>query len=130
MKQRPEVYVNDWFKKDKYHEDVIFPVPQKCGRIVTDTEDIAQFTKQLRRPKESRRKSAEEPARSGNARLDTVNCNNCDGQSHNYKGCSKKLRSDLELRKRNIEVGNEVSLREKTCCLCFNFDTYLSLQRN
>jgi hypothetical protein len=108
-KLRPEEFVHQWLKKNKYmatYQHIIYPVPGRHAWVATQTEDIAppKFTRQPGRPKKARRKSKDEPTISGHARLETVTCDNCKLQGHNYRDCGKKLRPYLQLRKQNHVV--------------------------
>jgi hypothetical protein len=108
-KLRPKEFVHQWLKKNKYmatYQHIIYPVPGRHAWVATQTEDIAppKFTRQPGRPKKARRKSKDEPTISGHARLETVTCDNCKLQGHNYRGCGKKLRPYLQLRKQNHVV--------------------------
>ncbi|EEC67236.1 hypothetical protein OsI_34166 [Oryza sativa Indica Group] len=117
LRQYPEDYVNDFFKKatyEKAYQHLIYPVPGEHDWIRTTTPDIdpPKFNKHPGRPKKSRRKSAgEETQHSGRVRMTTITCSNCKNHGHKYISCPQPLRPDLKIRKRKYK-SNRVILEE------------------
>ena len=110
LRQYPEDYVNDFFKKatyEKVYQHLIYPVPGEHDWVRTTTPDIdpPKFNKHPSRPKKSRRKSAgEETQHSGRVRMTTITCSNCKNHGHKYTSCPQPLRPDLKIRKRKHKV--------------------------
>uniref|UniRef100_A0A8R7NY46 SWIM-type domain-containing protein n=1 Tax=Triticum urartu TaxID=4572 RepID=A0A8R7NY46_TRIUA len=104
-KEHPEDYISDFFKKHMYqlaYNYMIYPVPEKSGWTKTDTIDIDPpiFTRHPGRPKKNRRKGIHEvPQPSGNNKMTTTTCSNCNLQGHKYTHCAQPLRPDLEIRR-------------------------------
>lgn len=110
LRQYPEDYVNDFFKKatyEKAYQHLIYPVPGEHDWVRTTTLDIdpPKFNKHPSRPKKSRRKSVgEETQHSGRVRMTTITCSNCKNHGHKYTSCPQPLRPDLKIRKRKHKV--------------------------
>ena len=109
-KERPENYVDDFFKLETYkkaYEHMIYPVPHESEWIKTSSPDIEPpgYTVQPGRPKKNRIKGPEESGPAyARARKGTVQCGNCKELGHNVKGCDKPLRAYLALRVRKHVV--------------------------
>jgi hypothetical protein len=110
-KEKPENYVDWFFKKDAYREayaGIIHPVPHQEEWVKTSSTDIdpPSYTIPIGRPKKNRRKGADEvggPSTS-RAKKGFIQCGNCGDAGHNVKGCSKPLKSYLALRVRKHVV--------------------------
>lgn len=104
-KERPENYVDAFFKKDAYratYANAIYPVPHEAEWVKTNSADIDPplFTRQPGRPRKNRMKGEDEGPSNGRARKGNVTCGNCKGTGHNVKGCHQPLRPHLALRVR------------------------------
>jgi hypothetical protein len=114
-KQRPENYVDAFFKLDTYkkaYAHTIFPVPHEDEWVKTSTPDIdpPAYTIPVGRPKKNRRKGPEEDGPSSSrAKKGTIQCGNCNAIGHNVRGCSKPLRAYLALRVRKHVVSSKVT---------------------
>ena len=110
IKQYPEDYVNDFFKKPMYKEalkNVVYPVPGPEDWPKTDTMDIEppHFVEKPGRKQHKRRKGEfEVPAPKDTSRMASITCGNCKQLGHRYTSCDKALRPELQLRKENHKV--------------------------
>ena len=104
-KQRPEDFVNPFFKKEMYleaYKPLIYPVPGKHDWTQTNTPDIVPpvfFITRGRRQEKRRKGQFEKPKPKENSRMGTITCSNCKLQGHRYTSCSKEPRPDLLIRK-------------------------------
>jgi hypothetical protein len=116
LKQHPEDYVHDFFKKPMYMEaykNVIYPVPgpQDCPRTETDDIDPPVFKEKPGRKQTARRKGKfEVPAPRDTSRMTSITCSNCNQVGHRYTSCLQPLKPSLEIRKANHKVANFMSL--------------------
>ena len=110
LKQHPEDYVNDFFKKPIYREafkHTIYPVPGPADWTKTETQDIDPpvFREKPGRKQTNRRKSKfEVPAPRDTSRMGTITCSNCNLLGHRYTSCPVPLKPHLQIRKDNHKV--------------------------
>ncbi|CAM0877694.1 unnamed protein product [Alopecurus aequalis] len=105
IKQLPDDYVHDFFKKPMYKEafrSVIYPVPGPDDWPKTNTRDIdppifneGPGRKQVKR----KRGQFEVPAPRDSSRMASITCGNCSTVGHRYDHCDKPLKPELQLRK-------------------------------
>ncbi|KAM0857193.1 hypothetical protein ACQ4PT_048645 [Festuca glaucescens] len=118
VRQHPEDYVHEFFKKPMYKEaykHVVYPVPGPDDWTKTDTDDIEPpvFREKPGRKQVKRRKGAfEVPAPRDTSRMGSITCSNCKVVGHRYTSCHAPLRPGLQVRKnshqstRHTEDGN------------------------
>ncbi|CAM0951235.1 unnamed protein product [Alopecurus aequalis] len=105
LKQHPEDYVHDFFKKPMYREAfkyTIYPVPGPADWIRTNTQDIEPpiFHPKPGRKQVNRRKGQfEVPAPSDSSRMTSVTCSNCNVVGHKWPSCKVTLKPELQIRK-------------------------------
>ncbi|CAM0882313.1 unnamed protein product [Alopecurus aequalis] len=105
LKQHPEDYVHDFFKKPMYREAfkyTIYPVPGPADWIRTNTQDIEPpiFHPKPGRKQVNRRKGQfEVPAPRDSSRMTSVTCSNCNVVGHKWPSCKVTLKPELQIRK-------------------------------
>jgi hypothetical protein len=110
IKQQPEDYVHDFFKKPMYKKafsNVVYPMPGVEDWPKTNTRDIGPpvFREKPGKKQTKRRKSAfEVPAPRDSSRMGTITCSNCKKIGHTYTSCTSTLRPGLQARKRQHHV--------------------------
>jgi hypothetical protein len=110
IKQQPEDYVHDFFKKPMYKKAfsyVVYPVPGAEDWPKTNTRDIDPpvFREKPGKKQTKRRKGAfEVPAPRDTSRMGTITCSNCNKTGHRYTSCTTTLRPGLQARKRHHQV--------------------------
>jgi hypothetical protein len=110
LKQHPEDYVHDFFKKPMYkaaYQNVIFPVPGPEDWIRTETDDIDPpvFRDKPGRKQTKRRKGQfEVPAPRDTSRMASITCGNCKQVGHRFTSCLQPLKPALQMRKSNHKV--------------------------
>ena len=110
VKQFPEDYVHDFFKKPMYKEAfkyVVYPVPGSEDWPKTNTGDIDPpvFRDRPGRAQTVRRKCEfEVPQPRDSSRVASITCSNCKMIGHRYTSCGTQLRPELQLRKEHHQV--------------------------
>jgi hypothetical protein len=110
IKQQPEDYVRDFFKKQMYKKAfsiVVYPVLGAEDWPKTNTRDIDPpvFRGKPGKKQTKRRKSAfEVPTPRDSSRMGTITCSNCNKTCHRYTSCTSTLRPGLQARKRQHHV--------------------------
>ena len=110
VKQVPEDYVSDVFKKQMYKQAfkfVVYPVPGPEDWPKTNTTDIDPpvFIEKPGRKQTVRRKGRfEVPAPRDTSRMGTITCSNCHLLGHRYTNCGTELRPELQQRKEQNKV--------------------------
>jgi len=128
IKQHPEDYVHDFFKKDMYREafkHVIYPVPGPDEWPKTDTRDIDPpvFREKPGRKQTVRRKGVHEmPAPRDSSRMGSITCSNCKLVGHRFPSCPMQLKPELQLRKNK----HQVSMLHMVLCLYILYTSYIS----
>ena len=110
LKQHPEDYVHDFFKKPMYTKAfnyTVYPVPGPEDWTKTDTPDIdpPAFNDRPGRKQTKRRKGEfEVSAPRDSSRMASITCRNCNVVGHKYLNCPKNLTPELQMRKNNHQV--------------------------
>ncbi|KAK1646972.1 hypothetical protein QYE76_064777 [Lolium multiflorum] len=105
VRQHPEDYVHEFFKKPLYKEaykHVVYPVPGPDDWKKTETDDIDPpvFREKPGRKQVKRRKGQfEVPAPRDTSRMASITCSNCKVVGHRYTSCQAPLKPQLQVRK-------------------------------